>query len=205
MLLPLFPLLVRGALQLFRKFQIGGSNNKVQNVYAMRRLYLYLLLTQVRGWILYMLFGAIEALLVSSAGSNCWYEELLHHDTNYSECQGRATDFSDHVVLYFAQILPIALTEVLHSFVIPFWDTKTSTRKNGGYSSLVPIVLLAGLFYLYLITFLGAYKTAVYFHTGPEVLSGYLVSLCIQVPLCLMQCTNYFPRAREFFFGQVLP
>lgn len=148
---------------------------------------------------------------MSSAGTSCWYEGLLHQ--NYSSCQGRDTDFSDHIVLYFAQILPIALAEVLHSFAAPFWGTTANTSMSSGpsrrmdgsvFNGFIPIILLVWMANLYFVTFLGAYKTAVYFHTGPEVLLGFLVSLTIQVPLFLLQCTSVFPYIREYFYGHAL-
>jgi hypothetical protein len=207
---------VRGALQFYRSLRgCNFGNSKAENTYAKRRLYLYLVLIQIRGWGLYLVFDKIEDLFVSSADySECWYENLLHH--NYSRCQGRVTDFSDHVVLYFAQILPIALVEVLHSFVVPFWDNNTKStsttttspsagRTSGGYNHWVPVLLLVWLVNLYFVTFLGAYKTSVCFHTGPEILIGYLVSLCIQIPLCLLQCSSFFPWAREYFYGHAIP
>jgi hypothetical protein len=54
---------------------------------------------------------------------------------------------------------------------------------------------------LYTVTFMGAYKTATYFHTPPEIINGYLISLLIQVPLFIMQCTSQMESAREYFFG----
>jgi len=114
-------------------------------------------------------------------------------------------DFSDHVVLYFAQILPIALVEIIHSFSVPYW-TETLRRKGGFQEQdisalVVPVVLILCLANLYLVTFLGAYKTAAYFHTGPEVFMGFLVSLVIQIPLFVLQCTNHCQKWREYFFG----
>lgn len=192
-LLPLFPLLLRVALQIIRGSDLNGND-----INTKRRLYLYIVLIQIRGWILYLLFDTIEEMIVSSPDSTCWYGDLLQH--HYSECQGRVTDFSDHVVLYFAQILPIALTEVLYSFSAPYWKSK-SDKHGDPAQTLIPAILLLWLANLYTITCFGAYKTAMYFHTGPEVFVGYLVSLCIQIPLCLTQCTSLFPRARAYFFG----
>jgi hypothetical protein len=203
-LLPLFPLFFRGAMQILRKFQGSIGSSKAQNMYATRRFYLYIVLIQIRGWVLYLVFDKIENLIVSSAGTSCWYEWLLPR--HYSSCQGRVTDFSDHVVLYFAQLLPIALAEVLHSFVVPFWDTtkNASGSRNGICNAFIPVFLLVWLSNLYFVTFLGAYKTAVYFHTGPEIFTGYLISLVIQVPLFLLQCTSVFPRTREYFYGHAM-
>lgn len=209
--LPLFPLLVRGALHFYRAFHRRTSSvwTISENIHARRRLYLYLALIQVRGWILYLTLDELEDSLAPDAGSNCWYEGMLH--ANYQPCQGRSSDFSDHVVLYFAQILPIALTEVVHSFVWPFWDvtdgrettttpvlrSRTFLRQN----HVVPTVLVLWLINLYLVTMLGAYKTSAYFHTYQEIVIGFLISLTVQIPLCLMQCTGAFPKTREYFFG----
>jgi hypothetical protein len=163
----------------------------------MRRLYLYIGLIQVRGWVLYLVFDQLEEFLVATVGNDCWYHRLL--PVGHAICQGRVTDFSDHIVLYFAQITPLALTEVLHSLAIPYWNSADGPGKSG--NRLMPTLLIVGMLYLYFITFLGAFKTAAYFHTGPEILSGYLVSLVVQVPLFVLQCTRMWPKVREFFFG----
>jgi hypothetical protein len=212
-LLPLFPLFVRLVVLNLRKQQspmsVSGSNHSNSNIIdaqcrlARRRLYLYVGLIQFRGWILYLLFDKLEEWLVASAGRGCWYERLLHE--NYSSCQGQGSDFSDHVVLYFAQILPVALVEVLHSFAQPYWDEGTTSACNTTnlfrIPQMVPAILTASMVYLYAVTFMGAYKTAVYFHTWPEIMNGYLISLLVQVPLFLVQCTNFFDPIREYFFG----
>jgi hypothetical protein len=210
-LLPLFPLFVRLIVQTLQKHSSpsvsvsssSSNNNNSQHRLARRRFYLYVGIIQFRGWILYLLFDTLEGWLVASAGRGCWYESLLHE--NYSSCQGRGSDFSDHVVLYFAQILPVALVEVLHSFVEPYWNTRTTsdctTTSLVRIPQPVPTILIAGMVYLYTVTFMGAYKTAVYFHTWPEIMNGYLVSLLVQIPLCLMQCTTLLEPIREYFFG----
>lgn len=204
-LLPLFPLLVRGCWHLYINCIRNGSvsTNKADFVYARRRLYLYLILIQVRGWILYLAFDELEELFVVVPETPCWYEQYLY--PHYNQCQGRMLDFSDHVVLYFAQILPIALMETIHSFSVPYW-TEVSRRKGGLHGHdisglVVPTVLLLCLANLYIVTFLGAYKTAAYFHTGPEVFMGFLVSLVIQIPLFILQCTSHCQKWRDYLFG----
>jgi hypothetical protein len=213
-LLPLFPLFVRLVVQTIQKQNSASisvsipshnNSNDIQYRLARRRLYLYVGLIQFRGWILYLLFDKVEEWVVATAGRGCWYETLLHE--NYSSCQGRGSDFSDHVVLYFAQILPVALVEVLHSFAEPYWNERITSTCSTSSSLLrippqiVPTFLIAGVVYLYAVTFMGAYKTAVYFHTWPEILNGYLISLLVQVPMCLVQCTTLLDPIREYFFG----
>jgi hypothetical protein len=222
-LLPLFPLFVRLLFQMMMQKQqsqsatnnVSNSNNNTITQYrlARRRFYLYIGIIQFRGWILYLLFDQLEEWMVaSSVAKDCWYEQLLHD--NYHSCQGQGTDFSDHIVLYFAQILPIALVEVLHSFVDEprYWNDNNNNNNNNNNSinkpttsfwrSLpIPSILISGMLYLYIVTLMGAYKTAVYFHTWPEILNGYFVSLLVQVPLFLMQCTTMFDSTREYFFG----
>lgn len=211
-LLPLFPLLVRGGWQIYCNYAGKASLSKLDSLHAKRRLYLYLSLIQIRGWILYLAFDELEDFFVRSGGIQCWYEEYLH--PNFHHCQGRMTDFSDHVVLYFAQILPIALMEILYAFSIPYWSQhhgggRGSRKISSGFDIkgqqhlLVPIILVLWMTNLYIVTFLGAYKTAAYFHTGPEVFVGFLVSMLVQLPLCLLQCTSAFPVQREYFFGSI--
>lgn len=219
-LLPLFPLLIRCALHVIQQYRQQSTTShdltsRIQNRLARRRFYLYIALIQVRGWILYLLFDTIEEYFLSQpTAGNCWYEPYLY--PNYSSCQGQISDFSDHIVLYYAQILPIPLTEVLHSFVVPYW--KGNSNGGGGSSSItsitntnqsirskytIPTMLVCGMLYLYVIASLGAHKTASYFHTTPEIWNGYFVSMLIQLPLFILQCTSFRDDVTTYFFGYV--
>lgn len=196
-------------------------------VYSFRRLVFYFMLMQFRGWILYVVFNGIEDFLskagvggdldddynsdhnysleysggssgmhMTSISPGCWYREFLQ-DSQHG-CQGRKFDFSDHIVLYYAQLLPIALVEYLHSIDRPYWPFHCFRRVA------LPILLSSGMLYLYFINFVGVYKTAAYFHTPAESLAGYAVSLLAQVPLCVLQCSNgigFVHDLREYFFG----
>lgn len=182
-LVPLSPLLVRWLVQFAQQ---QGSNT----TYTKRRFYLYIGLIQIRGWILYLFFDKIEDLVVQPAGNECWYDGYLR--SHQVPCEGQIFDYSDHTVLFFAQILPIALTEVLFSFVVPL-----SKNKN----FLAPTILSTVLLFLYLITFLEIYKTVAYFHTLFEVGVGYFITLLIQVPLFLITTTSLKEPIRDYFFG----
>ena len=228
-LLPLFPLLVRGIVQFVTRQQRGAAasdddgtafkRQKEINTLTIRRLCLYIALIQIRWWILYLLFDQIEDQFVEPAGDGCWYDSLLrsHHDA----CHGKVTDYSDHIVLFCAQILPIALTEVLFSFVAPFWRNDNVPRRTQSPSTtvspsatssfntkpksvveVVPIILVTGLLYLYFISFIGAFKTAAYFHTRFEIIIGYLISLVVQIPLFLILSTSLMEPVRDYFFGR---
>jgi hypothetical protein len=222
-LIPLFPLLVRGIYYLVTLCQQRGvvvaSSDSVEfkrqqeiNTLTRRRLCLYIGLTQIRWWILYLLFDAIEGQIVDVvAGGDddddgCWYDSLLRGG-DHNSCKGKAFDYSDHIVLYWAQILPIVLTEALYSFVAPFWriDNRAPTRTTTKLLKtvrLVPTILILGVIYIYIISFVGTYSTAAYYHTFPEVIVGYLISLLIQIPLFLIQCTSLMKNVRNYFFGR---
>lgn len=146
--------------------------------------------------ILYSLFNLLEGYLVTtpdsdSADEPCWYKDFLK--TSQTPCTGREFDFSDHVVLYFAQLIPVALSETIYALRVPFW------RKE---NTLMPALLVGGLVYLYGITFLGAYKTSAFFHTPAEIFTGFGVSLLLQIPLCLLQCSPHWKTSRAYFYGQ---
>lgn len=235
-ILPLFPLFVRGAVQWYHNRSrrvdatstgIGSASSSsrsrlLDNVYSQRRLYLYMGLIQMRGWIFYVGLDGLEDFFVSSGGEGCWYERYLV-PSNYQQCQGRQMDFSDHVVLYFAQIIPIALVEIMHALFPPggsqhdyYWSPsfaggpRQSPSRGTNHSilsmrglrhRLIPMFLSLWLANLYVVTFLGAYKTAAYFHTGPEVWVGFLITLVVQIPLAVLQTTELFPNQRDYFFG----
>jgi hypothetical protein len=211
-LLPLFPLLFR---LLFNLYHAIFSGMPVEFT-IFRRLGLYVILMNIRGWVLYLAFNEIEDSIVRETSQACWYRPYL--DEAQPDCYGRVFDFSDHVVLYFAQILPIAWLELLYALLeSPYWNFNrvlniSATRYNTldpyyyGSETLIPTYLypsflVLSMAYLYFVTFLGTYKTATYFHTGPEVLAGFVVSLTLHGPICYLQCSERCQRVRDYFFG----
>jgi hypothetical protein len=196
--------------------------------YTIRRLCFYILLLNVRGWILYVLFNEIEDRLVtslssSSASTSCWYitEGWFQQHTEQTKCIGRPFDFSDHIVLYYGQLLPIALMETLYAFQNPYWvlhatperSTSQNFKKIGhmtirlwkkqSLQYIIPFVLIGSQLYLQLITATGAYKTSAYFHTPLEVIAGFAVSMIITLPLCMLQCNvnaSWAIYGRSIFF-----
>jgi hypothetical protein len=185
---------------------------------SLRRLGCYVVVLGFRGWFLYVALNALEGSLVGrnrrreTATITCWYEDWLRDDQ--PRCAGRAFDFSDHIVLYYGQILPIALVEFLHALEFPYWTTTTTRggacfkkQQHADYYSysldrwLLPCALWLGMIYLYFITFVGVYKTAAFFHTGPEVMVGFLVSMFVYVPLSCIQCSVGCEQLREFLFA----
>jgi hypothetical protein len=222
-LLPLFPLLLRLLYAVCRGIRttIRAENHEATTVSsfismtALRRLGYYIILLNFRGWILYVGLNAVEDLIVRPVDSTtCWYHAWLRD--GQPQCFGRVFDFSDHIVLYYAQILPVALFEVLHSLECPYWArTKNSTlpyasRKDSRLVTisrflrlehLLPLGLCAGMLYLYFITCLGVYKTALFFHTGLEVVVGFLISMSVHIPLGFIQCSDHMDSVRDFLFA----
>jgi hypothetical protein len=239
-LLPLFPLLLR---LVYLACQSVYQRRLTVDVHICRRLALYFFLFNVRGWFLYLTLNSVEDSIVAPVPDECWYSPFYA-----SSCSGRVFDFSDHIVLYMAQLLPIALAEFVYAWETPYWrwccsnaeaqrseseyivddndnydDNNKDGRRNQSQDSnsissalsrvlswLYPLMLTAGLAYLYFITLIGAYKTSLYFHTGGEVLMGLVVSLWIHVPLWWIQSGLYAPshpcsRLRSFFFPSAIP
>ena len=179
-----------------------------------------------RGWVLYILLNKIEdqfvAGLSSTPTNQCWYmvEGWFPHTSEQELCAGRPFDFSDHIVLYYAQILPIALFETLHIIIeYPYWyyvrgaeqsmqrkrhSIATGRLINHSLRWFVPIALLGSHLYLQIITTFGAYKTSVYFHTPFEIIAGFIISMTVAVPLCYLQCSNQNSQSvlyvRSIFF-----
>lgn len=200
-LLPLFPLLLRFFLVAYHAYTANGSVADSNLMPALRRLCCYIILFNFRGWVLYLLLNEVEDSILKTYTDACWYHNYLRDDQ--PECCGRVFDFSDHVVLYFAQILPIALLEFLHSWEYPYWSSPRTSRYNleQAPNRLVPVVLIGGMTYLYFITYLGVYKTGYFFHTGAEVIAGFIVSLLVHIPLCCLQCSDRCQKMRDFLFA----
>ena len=210
-LLPLFPLLFRLVYCLvvnILKFMskniitpLSSANSRKSMIYSVRRLCFYFMLMNFRGWVLYIFLNKVEDQFVVrsySTSNTCWYnrEGWFPHSSEQEVCAGRPFDFSDHVVLYYAQILPIALFETLYIIIEhPNWYTVMATRQtqrnlNHFLRWLIPTALMGTHLYLQIITTFGAYKTTLYFHTPFEIVAGFIISMIVSVPLCRIQCSN---------------
>jgi len=178
------PIAIRLSYATIARF-LGRSDGEKLGTTLLRLLF-YIATLNFRGWILYVWLGYLESLVVMPVGEECWYRELMPNPS----CHARIFDFSDHTVLYMAQILPLPLMETLHSLASPFWRTGRG-----------PVILLVcGLSYLYIITLMGQFKTTAYFHTGGEILAGYLISWTVQLPYAILQCYPVWEEMRLWLF-----
>ena len=135
------------------------------------RLLLYVALSFFRVWVLYLFFNQLENQWITTSPS-CWFSDLL--SPGRQSCRGQSFDFSDHVVLFYAQILPPVLVETAHSLSRP----------------LLRWVFGTYLCYLEVVVAIETYKTTAYFHTPGEVAVGFLVSCLVAVPLAVAQCST---------------
>jgi len=194
-LLPLFPVLIRFLSDAIHR-AARSTEFPTFSRESLYRFALYIFILVLRGFVLYLGFNALEDAIVKDAPDTCWHDSWL---SSSSTCRGYQFDYSDHIVLYFGQMLALPLVEVFQSvWRDRFWGT---SNKVCGTKMWYPKVLLVALLYLYLITLLNAYKTAAYFHTGLEVAIGYFISLIIQIPLFLLQATHILPSVSSIFFG----
>lgn len=183
--LPLLPLLIR----LLYRF---ASSNREPLSCALRRLTLYIAVMLFRMFVLYSFFNVIEDSFVRQSGSACWYQSYTDDD-----CFGRLFDFSDHIVLFYSQLLPIPLCETIYAWTHPYWGSRRVEM-------LIPILLLLGHGYWQWIVATGSYKTAAYFHPPGEIVVGLVVSGITAVPLWLMQTRRkgVFGYLSRFFFEE---
>jgi len=135
--------------------------------------------------------------------STCWYQDLLRPSKRQIDCYGRKFDFSDHMVLFFGHTLPVMLFELLFCILVPFWRSQSfshssSFRRRFLPRNVVTTALIALVVYFNFITLLAVHKTAAYFHTGCEVVVGYLISLVVQLPLGYVICSDRCEKARQF-------
>lgn len=239
-ILPLIPLLLRMIIISYQRVlhKVPCKDNNAWSV--QRRFILYFLVMNFRGWALYILLNNVEDFVVEwisskyfqnnfqtssttvsgnliQQSSTCWYQDYLYYENQRTKaCYGKEFDFSDHVVLFFGQILPVAIFEVLFCFLVPLWNNvrndetqessllnyeefqhtpvgkadkslvKTSKSNTRGENVVLfgsQALLVVGFLYLNLMTFRAVHHTAAYFHTASEVIVGYMISLCVQLPL----------------------
>jgi len=217
-LVPLLPILFHLIYQLVVperkkvKTEVHSSQRSVRT--TLRRLLFYILLLNLRGFVLYLGANAFEEHVVHqywmTAGdieNGCWYKETLKAHQKSEDCYGRLFDFSDHVVLFLANYLAIFVAEVLIIYSQPFWDdaatttTTTTTTgklqtKQGEPGCLFTICAMFNTIFVFLFAYLhvivchALYQTTAYFHTAAEVFVGYVVSLIIQLPVIYFMCTE---------------
>lgn len=171
-------------------FQGKEHKTETWKAFAIRLLF-YFVLMNIRGFVLFLGANWVEEQFVGGPGDVCWFSE---HRRRGSSCQGVQFDFSDHTVLYLGQILPIALTEILYSQLVPI------SRKSTVASAITTWGLLMTMGYLYVITLVGEFQTAAYFHSGAEILVGFVLSLTIQIPLAYMLTSPKWQEARQLVF-----
>ena len=186
-LIPLLPFMLRHFTVTIEALGNGIPAESMRT--SLRRLLFYIFVFMVRGVVLFLGANVLENMLVKSGSDSCWYSDLQRGS---SICHGLQFDFSDHTVLYFAQILPVSLMECIHIFVTHHWN------KNWKYTLLV---LFCYLPYLYYIALIGVFSTAAYFHTESEMLVGYVVSLIIQLPIAYLQCASGWKSLKQALFG----
>jgi len=178
--------------------------------YTCTRGILYTFVMCVRGFILYLLFNAIEeGIVLAVVGDNdnsCWYEHILKPHYQKESCYGQAFDFSDHVVLFLSHYSPCLVFEALYCFLFPFWRGATEDGGSPGNNnhqhrsilqSILPWSLLLMFVYVNFLTFLAVYRTASYFHTPIETIVGFLISLLIQVPLGFLLLSERWEGSRS--------
>ena len=192
----------------------------------MKRLFIYFVVMNIRGWILYQFLNHAQQIILQAMNFDidpdissettqtiCWYEEFLKGHRKKQSCYGRSFDFSDHVVLFYSQLLPICLFETLFWFMVPPWKNRhTYSNLDNPYPKrqssflapfyvseiLVSIGMILFLLFIYIRTYVAVYQTAAYFHTFNEVVMGYFISLCIQLPFAFTMCFGRWETVREW-------
>jgi len=212
-LVPLIPILLRIVMEITSNYMLARNNDLS---FSLRRLLLYNFVIFFRLGVLYLLFNSVGGYMHATESGSCWYEPYLKMRNEHVPCYGQNFDFSDHIVLFLGQTLPIVLFELLVSIsflprlqIIEESQQEDSEDKNISKSqqdtfarnevlnkALMAIQLLFFLYFNF-VTLISAYKTAAFFHTPAEVLIGCLISLSVQLPLCYIIFNNEAVRFRN--------
>lgn len=217
-LLPLAPFILRLLVKLLgvNRNQLGQEKLSGVSSHTISRIVMYIIVMNFRGWVLFIFLNQVEDVVAEKLSlgfddttlASCWFKPMLKSRMQVEDCYGKGFDFSDHIVLFFGHILPVALFEVSFCFLFPFWsqqregiqqeqNVKPLQRMRHFLSRLVPALLLFGFLYLDFITFLETYRTAAYFHTGAETAVGFAISLLIQIPLGYIMFSERWGRIRQ--------
>ncbi len=163
--------------------------------------------------IMKQLIGNVMGISISAMGQQfqqqqeqCWFTKHLRRNFDL-ECHGQQFDFSDHIVLFHAHFLQIMIMEAIVCYRHPLWSFTTNNihtsidQQNAekirsslsfykiffsGMKMLLLTSLLVWFGYVSFIVYISAISTATYFHTVPESIVGYLLSLTVQIPIGLV-------------------
>jgi len=189
-LIPLFPMILQWVYNCIQSKQIyfGWGDSST----TWMRFGFYVLVMNFRGFILFLGANELEELVTAPSPTECYYDDMLK--AHQSPCYGNHFDFSDHVVLYFAQILSIPFMETLYCVGFELLSRResgsggTPDRRQHPRFGILHVIMVSCMLYLYIITLMGVRKTTSYFHSPSEVLVGYILSLSLQLPLAYLQC-----------------
>eukprot|EP00550_Attheya_septentrionalis_P008592 CAMPEP_0198292826 /NCGR_PEP_ID=MMETSP1449-20131203/14182_1 /TAXON_ID=420275 /ORGANISM="Attheya septentrionalis, Strain CCMP2084" /LENGTH=356 /DNA_ID=CAMNT_0043992139 /DNA_START=101 /DNA_END=1174 /DNA_ORIENTATION=+ len=209
-LLPMIPFLLQLLVALL---------NKTSLELILRRGLFKFVLMNIRGCILYLGFDFLQKAwhanrhgeTTNLVETDCWYQDFLRPHQRDRVCYGQRFDFSDHVVLFYAQILPVLMLELLVWIKQPPVSSASASSQRLNNSPdkvglemsifqryLVPALIVGSVVYLHMITYLNIHKTAAYYHTGPEMMVGYAISLCVQLPIGYLVCHRDWGAMRQY-------
>lgn len=172
---------------------------------TIKRFIFYFIIMMYRGWVLYIFVNDIvvpkllrREIQQQHQEEICWYSDYLLRKKDGS-CHGQKFDSSDHIVLFFAHFLPLLIFEALFCLQYPFWplsvinnsheDKKEETNSNIPHwtirllNAIIPLVLYTVTGYLTILIWLSTTITAAYYHSRTESITGYLLSLTVQIPI----------------------
>lgn len=224
-ILCIIPIVFRILIATFEYFtSLCSSKQSYQRIISvsMKRMALYIMVMQYRGWVLYVFLNYVEDWMTDNRRSwsgminyfddrqdSCWYSEYVNRNGRDTEvCRGQRFDFSDHVVFFYAHMLPLLLFEVVYNLFVPIWPQMESSNDDGVKNHVAKshqyicnaIKTGMGLYscYLHVIILFEVYFTAAYFHTTAEVVVGLILSLSVQGPLSMLMCSFKWRGARGF-------
>lgn len=227
LILTFLPVLFRLFISFYGWRTRDNSAHRDGIIKSINRSILYIFIMLFRGYVLYNYLNRLEDTFSTTISvwlrmatsrfssemvdnPECWYDQFLMKH-NAGSCYGQQFDFSDHVVLFLAQSLPIMLFEATICQLFPLWPTQKAGESNVDLqvtSGVVPNLLFntvlsncLSFFFLYMnfITLLAMYSTTAYFHTNSEVFTAFVISLVVQIPLALLMTSTRWPNLRLFF------
>jgi len=208
---PLIPALVRIIFSVLNTSWKHSAHPTQRDTWlTLKRICFYLLIFLFRGFVLLLLFNVVEEKLIQfmdwdRTSDECWYQNLLRERKKKIDCYGQSFDFSDHIVLFYGQILSIALFEIFFFFLVPLWSKQISRLQRTNLNlfpettleKFTSVTFLSISLYMYFITSYAAFRTAAYFHTWSEIIIGFIISFFIQYPLIQIMCDESWTNLRK--------
>ena len=227
-LIPLSGILFRLGYQIVTRSPLYSPTSQKETIsITMRRLLFYILVLNVRGWVLYIGANALEDFVIlpwlgskvvsplrrdsfsdmehdllanKHDSSECWYRDLLKEHHKVIMGRDETSDCYGRP-FDFSDHVVLFCAHYLPVMVCEMLICYTFPfwRKKSRAGVFWEVLHAVQFVYLHLLLLNALYRTSVFFHTQSEILVGYGVSLMLALPVSVLVCSERLRGMRRTF------